>query len=288
MRTARGRLWIYAVASAAVLVVAATGCGGGNGDGTTGASEGTTADTGSSERAVDETLELVFTTAEPDQCTDGFTLRALYQLSPGLRLEDDPIAVCRKNIDPGASAKSIKVTDLEVDGDHATATVTPAGGGFAGARLEVSLVDSDGWKLDRIDRMKILDRDEYLATTKAQIAQFTGKFVSGSGTRCLVSYVRTHATNEDLEDYYVTGDRGYAFDAIRKCLGAGTDTLAIVDIVTTQLEAAGLSKKQAACITGFALPALKGATLEEFATDPAFKERFQAAILKATKTVCAG
>jgi hypothetical protein len=43
-----------------------------------------------------------------------------------------------------------------VDGDQATAKVTPQGGSLGGADVTVALANQDGWKIDGFDDIKIV------------------------------------------------------------------------------------------------------------------------------------
>jgi hypothetical protein len=49
-----------------------------------------------------------------------------------------------------------KGTGLSVDGDQATAKVTPQGGSLGGADVTVALANQDGWKIDGFDDIKIV------------------------------------------------------------------------------------------------------------------------------------
>jgi ABC-type glycerol-3-phosphate transport system substrate-binding protein len=87
---------------------------------------------------------------DPDACTEVATLAFLEQTE--LAKGDAAIDSCIESTqDESDDPDSVEVSAVEVDGATATANVAFEGGSFDGQSLSVSLVDSDGWKLDRIE-----------------------------------------------------------------------------------------------------------------------------------------
>src|SRR3954468_16256799 len=120
-----GRAWGYMMI-VALTVTALAGCGAGSGG-------------GSAEEQVKGVLGTFFTTVDPVQCEE-LTDKAFKQIAPNVLAADDPAAECRKSLDPTGVAKSIEVSDVNVDGSKATATVAPDGGTFEGATVKLNLV----------------------------------------------------------------------------------------------------------------------------------------------------
>lgn len=262
---------IFLVAAA----LAVDGCGGGS-DSNGGGSDPDAA-------AVDEinaALERVFTTSDPLQCSEDVTLKGLEQFSPGTTEEKDPIAACEKAIDPNAEAESIEISDVAVDGTEATAKMTPEGGSLAGSEVVLALVEDDGWRIDQVESVDIYDRDEYVSSLDESAAiDILGETqLPPEDARCVVAYVNNEASTAALERFVTEGDLGYAFDAIRTCVGGGTNLLAITFLTRQQLLDAGLDKRQADCVAGAGIAELGDVTLEELAESQKLQDRYAAGL----------
>jgi hypothetical protein len=124
----------------ALLVLAAltlAACGGGGGS--------------SDEDQITEVIEKVATTTNPSNCTKLQTRRFDEQNTS----EKGKAAVktCEEEQEAGEEeAEDVKVSDLSVNGEKATATVAFEGGPLGSQDLEVGLVEEGGdWKLDQIE-----------------------------------------------------------------------------------------------------------------------------------------
>jgi hypothetical protein len=122
-----GRL-IGAVFASAVLAAGIAACGGGDDEG------------GSDDPATAATE--ILSSSDPATCarvTDNF-IETLYGPS------DDPTATCEDQIS-GSAPTDVEVSDVSVDGDTATGTVTSTG-----TMADFSMVNEDGeWKMDSLE-----------------------------------------------------------------------------------------------------------------------------------------
>ena len=119
------------------------GCGGGNSD-------------------EDEITDVVTTTATTNadsNCTELETQRFLEQVE--FTSGADAIKLCKAS-GPESNADSADVSNVEVNGDTATAEVAITGAAFDGQTLKVSLVkEGDQWKLDHIDSFVKFDQQAF-------------------------------------------------------------------------------------------------------------------------------
>jgi hypothetical protein len=261
----------YAIATAlTLLLVAVAGCGG--------SSSG-----GSGEDEVKRVLETFFTTSDPVQCEE-LTDNAFKQLSPNVLAADDPKAECRKSLDPTGQATSIQVSDVSIEGSKATATVVPDGGTFEGATVKLELVDDGGWKIDGIADVQLTNREQFLREVDARSKKsFGNDAFTSEQSDCIAKYIRREASTDEIERSIVSGDRTYVYDAVRLCLGGGTDLIAIVQIINNQLVNEGVDPKIAQCSAGASIAGLKDATLEDFAASRQVQQRLAKAIKQAAQ-----
>jgi hypothetical protein len=222
-------------------------------------------------------LDTFFTTSDPVQC-EQVTQSGFEDFSPSVASAKDPVAECRKTLEPGAEASSIEVGGLSVDGESATATVTPDGGAFAGAVVEVALVDDGGWKLDGLGDVRIEDREVFQAELDRQAAKsFGNDAFTSEQAECIAGYIRDEISTEELERSLASSTPTHVYDSVRFCLGGGTDLIAITTILENQLIGAGVPKREARCVTGASIAGQDGATLEEFQGSREIQERIAAA-----------
>jgi hypothetical protein len=254
---------------AALALSAAAGCGGDDGG-------GSGDDAARSE--ITAALETFFTTVDPIQC-EQVTQRGLERFAPAVALAKDPVAECKKTLEPGSEAESIEVGDVSVDGEAATATVTPVGGSFAGTVVEVEFVNDGGWKLDGLGEVQIEDRDAYQAELdKAAGKSFGNDAFTSEQSACIADFIRNEVSTEELEESLASDAPSHIYDAVRFCLGGGTDTIAMVAILENQLVGSGVPKGEAECLAGASIAGHKGATLEEFQSSREIQERIIEAV----------
>ena len=132
------------------LALGLAGCGGddepdGGAAGTTPTGAETSAPTPSDEDKIRATLEGVLASGEPALACDRLVTPRYVRDNYG------DVAGCRQSQGPGAAAKRIKIIEIQVTGDEATAVALPTGGPSSGVRLRATLVrEGRDWKLDRL------------------------------------------------------------------------------------------------------------------------------------------
>jgi hypothetical protein len=257
------------MALVAASTLAACG-GGGSGSG------------GTEEEEINGVLTTFFTTADPAQC-DLITQKALQQIAPSVERADDPTTACREEVkaSAGQSAKSIQA-DLDVDGSNAKASVTPDGGIFAGLAVDVALVDDGGWKIDGVGPYHLVDRDAYLSALESGAGQ--GQLGNGAITptdaRCMADQIKKNVSAEELQRDIDQNDKDFFYDAIKVCMGGGQDFIAITALVENQLEAAGVSTRNAQCIAALTLAGPRNLTVKQFAEDDELKQKLEKTLRK--------
>jgi hypothetical protein len=117
-------------------------------------------DNSEDEDQITETIELAATSGDPKVCTEAQTVNFIQQTSgePG----DSPEQAVRQCEQDAANtpAEEVDVTDIEIDGDSATAKAEVTGSFFDGQTLDLGLVkDGDQWKLDEFRGLADFDRD---------------------------------------------------------------------------------------------------------------------------------
>ena len=132
---------------------------------------------------IEEAIETVATTSDPTVCEELMTPNYLEQVSGVPAPFSDE--VCEQTISFSEPADSVDVTDIEVDGEEASALVSYVGGAFDGSSLMVGLVDDDDWKLDRRLRFQSLDRPAFEKALREQLVEPEFAF-SAKGADCIV------------------------------------------------------------------------------------------------------
>lgn len=172
----------------AVLAIVLAGCGGGDND----------------EDEITEVIETA-TVSDPSECTEVQTLRFTEQnqLAEG----EDAIEACREDErDASDDPEAIEVSEIEIDGDSATANAAFDGGVFDQQELKVSLVkDDDQWKLDQIVEFVELDQDRF-AEAFVETATSGPDPVPADAAECIAENFRTAPPGE-LEDALLSGSQ---------------------------------------------------------------------------------
>ena len=116
--------------------------------------------TSSDEEEIVAVIEDSVGSNDPATCTEAATVEFLEQTE--LAQGEDAIASCEESTrDDSDDPDSVEVSAVRVEGGGATANVAFEGGSFDGQSLAVSLVDQDGWKLNRIDDLVDFDAERF-------------------------------------------------------------------------------------------------------------------------------
>lgn len=179
-RLARLSVLALACLLAAVWLIA---CGGG--------------DDSSDEDQINDAAERAFTGTDPSICGEIATDNFVDQFFGG------SIDKCKKDAeDDSDNPDSIEVSELEIDGDTANATVTPVGGPSDGTGLAFVLVKEDGdWKFDGVEADALTDL--FFQTVREQVIK---EGLSEKVAACIEQELRAEITQEEL-DQIETGGR---------------------------------------------------------------------------------
>lgn len=138
----------------AALALSACG-GGGSGD----------------EGEIEEAIETSATSTDTSNCTELQTLKFDEQ---GAQTQGKAaVKACEKELEePSAKAnkaKTVDVSNVEVNGSKATAEATVTGGGFDGQALEIAMAkEGDAWKLDELVAFTKFDQAKLVAALTAE------------------------------------------------------------------------------------------------------------------------
>jgi ABC-type glycerol-3-phosphate transport system substrate-binding protein len=157
----------------------------------------------SDEDKVADVIETSITTNDPANCT---TLETQTFVEQGAD-ESGKAAVkdCEEEAeDDEEQAESVEVTEVEVDGEDATANAAITGGGFDGQTLSVALVkDGDQWKLDEVTGIVKLDNAALVKTLEKQFEDPEIK-LSEAAIECILG-VAEEADTEEVEELLLSG-----------------------------------------------------------------------------------
>jgi hypothetical protein len=167
------------------------------------------------ESEIEEAITTSATSSDPANCTELETQNFVEQ-SAG-ESGKAALKTCEKEAaDPEGKADSVKVTEVEVDGEKATAQAAVVGGAFDGQALVLALVkDGDQWKLDEITEFAKFDQAAIANQFKTQLEK--GGEVEPKTTACIVEGIE-EAPQEELEEVILSGDSKPIEELAEGCL----------------------------------------------------------------------
>lgn len=147
---------------ALLLAIGLAACGGG-GDSSGGGGE--------DESQIETTIETAATSTDPADCTKFATLTFMEQTTG----EEGPAAekACEEEAEEGeGKPEGASVSNIEVDGEKATAEAEFEGGDAGGFAFTVALVKEDGdWKLDELTGFANFDAEKLTQTLVDQLEE---------------------------------------------------------------------------------------------------------------------
>jgi hypothetical protein len=196
------KFWVFLPVLLIVAAFPLAGCGGGD-DTDTGAAD-TSATGGDDEVQITDAITTAATTTSREVCTDLETQRFVEQNSGqtgAAALQD-----CA-TLEPGESdADSVEVSNVEVDGDTATADATFTGSIVDGQTISLSLVkEGDQWKLDHFDAFVDFDPQALADSFTRQLGGPNGD-LTPTQLNC-VRQVITSAPPKTIEDAIISGQQ---------------------------------------------------------------------------------
>jgi hypothetical protein len=149
-------------------------------------------------------IEQAATTDEASKCTEVQTQAFTEQteFSSG----EEAIATCEESAGDGdVAGESVEVSNVEVDGDAATADAAFSGGGLDGQTLTISLVkEDDQWKLDSLDEFVVFDKETFAS------GLLEGAASGGETPQAVLDCVEQAVADtpeEELQTIYLSGDQ---------------------------------------------------------------------------------
>jgi hypothetical protein len=187
----KARLGIAAFAAVVFAAFALAACGDDNG--------GSSAD----QDQITAAITRAATGTDPAACTEVQTARFVQQTSgePGDSAEE-ALRKCQRQAGDTVADK-VDVSEIEIDGDSATAKAAVTGSFFDGQTLDLALVkQGDQWKLDEFKGFEDFDRDAFASSLTKEISKEGG---SQQAIDCVTNQVKSSST-EDLEAAFVGND----------------------------------------------------------------------------------
>lgn len=133
---------------------------------------------------------------------------------PGQSAEE-AVKSCERDAGDDPVADEVDVSEIEVDGDTATAQAAVTGSFFNGQTLDIALVkEGDQWKLDEFKGFVDFDRDALLAGFEEGIS--SDPDVSPQGRDYVVEQLQS-ISDEQLQDFFVESDPGLEEQVFKPC-----------------------------------------------------------------------
>lgn len=125
----------------------------------------------SAEDKITSTIETAATSTEASVCKETQTLAFMEQTNAGTGKEAEK--ECEEEATKGENnPESVKVSEVKVEGEKATADAEFIGGNFNEQTLEVALVEENGeWKLDKFVGFANFDPTPIIAALKEQLEE---------------------------------------------------------------------------------------------------------------------
>jgi hypothetical protein len=194
----------YLVLSLALLALAAlalAACGGGG---------------SSAEDEITEVIEKAATTNDTANCTERETLAFVEQNTQA----EGQAAVkqCKEEAESGEEqAKSVKVSNVSVNGEKATADVLFEGGSLGSQGLEVALVEEEEkWKLDHIEGFAEYDAQALGDAFEKSFEEEENSELSKEQASCIAEGV-TKLSQKEAEAIFFEGETEMLLELAQNC-----------------------------------------------------------------------
>lgn len=194
--------WLMAVASGLCLLLPLGACGD---------------DDSASQQDEDDVtaaIERSVTSGDPKACVDAQTQQFTEQTTG----DKGGKAVEQCKEDAEDSADKVEVSNLEIDGDSASADVAITGSFFGGQEIAVNLVkDNDTWKLDRIEGfVDGFDQQAFNESFKKEIAKRKG--VPPGAADCVEKNV-AKLSDEQINELFIESNNQIQNQVFETCFG---------------------------------------------------------------------
>ena len=155
----------------------------------------------SDEDKITSAIENAATGSDPAICTEDQTAAFLEQTSGSEGKE--AVEKCEEEAETGENAESVDVSEVEVEGEEATATVAITGSSLDGQTLVVGVVKEEGdWKLNEAIEFKNFDREAFTEAFVTKIGE--QKEIKAEVAECIGEGIE-EASDGTLEGLFLEG-----------------------------------------------------------------------------------
>ena len=172
-------------------------------------------DSGADDQQITDAITQAATSDDPAVCTEVQTAKFTQQTSgePGESAEQ-AVESCERDAGDNV-AEEVDVSEIEVDGDSATALAAVTGSLFDGQTLDIALVkEGDQWKLDEFRGFEGFDRDSLLAGFEEEIS--ADPEASPQARDCVIQQMDS-LSDEQLQAFFVGSDPQSEEQIFRPC-----------------------------------------------------------------------
>lgn len=168
----------------------------------------------SAEDKITSTIETAATSEDPSVCGETQTLAFMEQTNSGTGKEAEK--ECEEQAKEGESnPDSVKVSEIEVEGEKATANAEFKGGNFDEQTLEVALVEENGeWKLDEFVGFANFDPAPIIAALQEQLEEEAS--IEPRVTSCIVEGLK-ELPEEEFEKLVVENNSQPIVELAESC-----------------------------------------------------------------------
>lgn len=194
------RLRLLLPAVLLIFVFGLTACGGGESD----------------EDKIVGMIERSATSTDPANCKETQTLAFMEQASGGSGKEAEK--ECEEETKNGEdNPKAVNVSEVEVNGEKATANVEFEGGNFGGQTVEVALVEEEGdWKLNELTGFAKFNPTQLVAALAKKLEEEPE--IEPQVAACIVEGLE-EAPKEELENLVIENNTQPIVELVESCEG---------------------------------------------------------------------
>jgi hypothetical protein len=155
------------------------------------------------EGEIEEAIETSATSTDPADCKKLSTQAFMEQSTSTSGAE--AVEECEEEAsDPKDIAESVAVTNVEVEGEEATADAAFTGGSFDGQTVELALVkEDDQWKLNEVEGFAKLDQPALVEALEVQFEEGESE-LSEETTTCILEGFE-EASQPEIEELLLSG-----------------------------------------------------------------------------------
>lgn len=158
----------------------------------------------SEEDKITSAIENAATGSDPAVCTEDQTAAFLEQTSGSEGKQ--AVEECEEEAEAGENAESVEVSEVEIEGEGATATVAITGSTLDGQTLVVGLAKEEGdWKLNEAVEFKSFDREALIAQFEKKLGE--QKEIKAEIAECIGEGIEEDG-DEELEGLFLEGPAG--------------------------------------------------------------------------------